>query len=112
MSHGVAEMCMRVTERRGGRGVGGGGGILAHIECRSSSVGRCVNLKQNEAQNACAESANKGVNYHSKYVTEVRQRPESPTVTLNWHACKYKAHTRHQRNSLKKVNMPLGGILS
>ena len=28
-----------------------------------------------------------------KYVTQVQQqRPESPTVTLTWHACKYKVH--------------------
>ena len=27
------------------------------------------------------------------YVTQVQQqRPESPTVTLTWHACKYKVH--------------------
>ena len=34
------------------------------------------------------ESSNKGVNQHSKYVTEVQQqRAESPTITLNWLAC-------------------------
>ena len=38
-------------------------------------------------------STNKGVNYHSKYVTqEQQQRPQSPMVTLTWHACKYKVH--------------------
>ena len=26
-----------------------------------------------------------------------QQRPESPTVTLTWHACKYKVHKHHQR---------------
>jgi len=36
------------------------------------------NLKQNEAQSARAESAHKGVNWRSKYVTQVQQqRPES-----------------------------------
>ena len=55
-----------------------------------------VNLKQNEAQSARAESTNKGVNLLSKYVTPVQQqRPESPTVTLSWHACKYKVHKLH-----------------
>ena len=44
------------------------------------------------------ESTNKGVNLRSKYVTYVQQqRPESPTVTLTWHACKYKVHTFQQR---------------
>ena len=27
-----------------------------------------------------------------------QQRPESPTVTLTWHACKYKVHVESQRN--------------
>ena len=39
----------------------------------------------------------KGVNQHSKYITwGQQQRPESPTVTLTWHACKYKVHKLHQ----------------
>ena len=51
------------------------------------------NLKQNEAQSAHAESTHKGVNQPSKYATPVQQqRPELPTVTLTWHACKYKVH--------------------
>ena len=38
-----------------------------------------------------SESTHKGVNQRSKYVTQVQQqRPESPTVTLTWHARKYK----------------------
>ena len=46
------------------------------------------NLKQNEAHSARAESAHKGVNQRWKYVTQVqKRRPESPTVTLTWHAC-------------------------
>ena len=41
---------------------------------------------------------NKGVNQHSKYVTQAQQqRPQPPTVTLTWHACKYKVHKLHQR---------------
>ena len=44
------------------------------------------------------ESTHKGVNLRSKYVTQgQQQRPESPTVTLTWHACKYKVHTFQQR---------------
>ena len=56
-----------------------------------------MNLKQDEAQSARAESTDKGVNQRSKYVTQAQQqRPESPTVTLTWHACKYKVHKLHQ----------------
>ena len=52
-----------------------------------------TNLKQNEAQSARAESTNTGVNQRSKILTQVqKQRPESPAVTLDWHACKYKVH--------------------
>ena len=29
--------------------------------------------------------------------TNKQQRPESPTVTLTWHACRYKVHKLHQR---------------
>ena len=44
------------------------------------------------------KSTLKGVNRRSKYVTQVqRQKPESPTVTLTWHECKYKVHQLHQR---------------
>ena len=31
-----------------------------------------------------------------------QQRPESPTITLIWHAGKYKVHQPHQRDILKK----------
>ena len=55
-------------------------------------------LKQNEALSARAESTQKGVNLHPKDVTQTQQqRPESPTVTLTWHASKYKVHKLHQR---------------
>ena len=48
------------------------------------------------------ESTHKGVNQCSKDVTQVQQqRPESPTVTLTWHACKHKGHKLHQRYILK-----------
>ena len=56
-----------------------------------------MNLKQNEAQSARAESTHKGVNQRSKDVTQTQQqRPESPMVTVTWHACKYKVHKLHQ----------------
>ena len=55
-----------------------------------------TNLKQTKAQTARAESTHKGVNQRSKYVTQVRQqRPESPTVTLTRHSCKYKVQNLH-----------------
>ena len=44
----------------------------------------------------------KGVNQRSKDVREAQQqRPESPTVTLTWHACKYKVHKLAHRYILK-----------
>ena len=47
-------------------------------------------------------STHEGVHYRSKHVTQVQQqRPKSPTVTLTWHACKYKVHKLHQRYILK-----------
>ena len=53
-----------------------------------------ANLKQNEAKSARAWSTHKGVNWRSKYVTQVQQqRPESPTLSLTWRACKYRVHT-------------------
>ena len=40
-----------------------------------------------------------------------QQRPESCTVTLTWHACKYKVHELHQRyilfSSFKKGCPPV-----
>ena len=52
------------------------------------------NLKQNKAQSTCAESTHKGVNWRSEDVTQhnFQQRQELPTVTLTWHASKYKVH--------------------
>ena len=70
-----------------------------------------TNLKQNEAQSARTESTNKGVNQRSKCVTRVQQqRPESPTITLTWHAWKYKVHKLHQRYTLRMYrNYTLAG---
>ena len=45
----------------------------------------------------CKEATQKGVNQRSKDVTQAQQqRPESPTLTLNWHARQYKSHKLHQ----------------
>ena len=52
------------------------------------------NLKQNEAQSACAESTNKGL----KDITQTQQqRSNLPTAVLTWHANTYKGHKLHQR---------------
>ena len=51
----------------------------------------------------------KGVNWHSKYITQVQQqRPKSPTVILTRHACKYKVHKLHQRYIPPKTMAPSG----
>ena len=49
------------------------------------------NLKQNEAQSACAESTHKGANQRLKHTTQGQQRRESPTA-VTWIACKCKVH--------------------
>ena len=56
--------------------------------------------------NYCHKPTRKGVNQRSKYVIQ-RQRPESPTVTLTWHACKYKVHKLHQGNILSALGLLL-----
>ena len=49
-----------------------------------------------------AQSTHKAVNKRSKDNTQIQQqRPESPTITLTWHACKYKVRKLHQRYILK-----------
>ena len=43
-------------------------------------------------------------NQRSKYVTQVqKQRPELPTVTLTWHAGKYKELKLHQGYILESI---------
>ena len=50
----------------------------------------------NNLSDQSLEPTHKGGNWHSKYVTQVQQqRPESPTVTLTWQACKHKVHKLH-----------------
>ena len=58
--------------------------FLAHDRKKGGKWNR-YSLKQNEAQSACAESTNKGVNSLSDDVTLTQQRPTSPTVTPTWH---------------------------
>ena len=57
--------------------------------------------------NCRQKSTHKGLNQRSTDVTQVQQqRPESPTVTLTWHACKYKVHKLHKRyifSNIKEV---------
>ena len=64
-------------------------------------------------------NGHKGVNQHSKYVTQTQQRPESPTVTVTWHECKYRVHnsTRstpspppHTTQKRERKKMPPRGI--
>ena len=44
------------------------------------------------------DDGSSGVNRRSKYVTQIQQqRPSSTTMTLTWHACKYRVHKLHQR---------------
>ena len=44
-------------------------------------------------------------------MTQVQQqRPESPTVTLTWHACQYKVHKLHERYVRPQKRMPPSGI--
>ena len=61
---------------------------------------KCHILKQNEPESVRAETTHKGVNQGWTNVTRTQQRPESPTVTLTWHASKYKAYKLHQRYTL------------
>ena len=63
-------------------------------ECQSLSVHPSV------AVSVCPSewSTSKGVNWRLKYATQAQQqRSELPTVTLTWHACKYKVYKLHQR---------------
>ena len=79
-------VCQTVSYRSGS--AGGGGRCPQHAgACHWTRNGQCslfscpcMNLKQNEAQRARAESTHKGVNQRSRYVTQQQQRPESPTV--------------------------------
>ena len=104
---------------RGGGGGGGEGGsflfcfvrlllLLFYEHSELDSVLFCLSLRlfaclYPKLHSARTESTHKGVNSRPKYATQVQQqRPESPTVTLTWHACKYKVHKLNQRYILKE----------
>ena len=80
---------------------------LGHMQCLVCfcdlplDLGPVLETHPNRKSHTIIESTHKGVNHRSKYVTRVQQqRPESPTVTLTWHACKYKVHKLPQRHIL------------
>ena len=56
----------------------------------SAKNARCTQSIQISRFSFLTESTNKGVNYRSKDVTQAQQRPDSLTVAIAWHACKYK----------------------
>ena len=62
---------------------------------------RCRN--EQNVTTGSTEPTHKEVNQRSKYATQVQQRPESPTVTLTWHVCKYKVHKLHQRYNARST---------
>ena len=77
--------------------------VSFHTPSDSHSV-QLSGESHNDKNKWVEKSTHKGVNQRSKYETQVRQqRPESPTVTLTWHACKYKVRKLHQRYILKWV---------
>ena len=52
-------------------------------------------MKEMEAESTLAESTREP--FSSIYVRQVQQRrPESPTVTLAWHACQYVSITMYE----------------
>ena len=52
------------------------------------------------------KSTNKGVNQRSKHAPQTQQqRPGSPTVTLAWHASKYKVHKLHRKCILGRTSV-------
>ena len=57
-----------------------------------------LNLEQKKANGSHAESAHRGVNWHSKYISQGhQQRPSCLQLTLTWHACQYKVHKHHSQ---------------
>ena len=57
-------------------------------------------------QRYIVKSTHKGVNQHSKYVTQGQQKPESPTLTLTWNTCKYNVCKLPQRYVLNLEDVP------
>ena len=79
------------------------GTVLVVSEPQEKDHRRTVsNPKQNEAQGVRAESTHKGTLLALERQTQ-QQRPESPTLTLTWHVCKYKVHKLHQRYILAQT---------
>ena len=71
--------------------------ILVDRPCELNSL-PCRSWDYLSSKGLSQESTHKGVNQRSKYVTQAQQeRPQSPTVTLTWHACQYKVHKLYQR---------------
>ena len=59
--------------------------------------GTCIVLLLSTFNNTVSQNQHT-VELFSEYATQVQQqRSKSPTVTLTWHACKYKVHKLHQR---------------
>ena len=89
-------------KREGKKGGGGGGGGLQSLkvgiyQLQSNEAHCSHSLEHNDPRSANAQSAHKGVNQRPKAVTQTQQqRPESPTVTLTWHASKFKVPKLHQ----------------
>ena len=54
--------------------------------------------EMNECLPSCrAESTHKGVKQRRMTSHKHNNKSESPTITLTWHACKYKVHKLHER---------------
>ena len=66
--------------------------VLLYSMCRSVSVFECVNVIR-------SFTYVKDLSLSHKY----NNRPDSPSVTLTWHACKCKIHKLHQRYSLMYI---------
>ena len=63
---------------------------VSHVIYRTGVCGRLAHVLA--CNSSFLEPRRKKVNECSKDVRQAQQRPESPTVTLTWHACKYKVH--------------------
>ena len=56
-------------------------------------VASCWEVEEWKKKTSSTKSTHKGVDLHSENIAQTQQRPESPTVTLAWHASKQKAHS-------------------
>ena len=86
-NRGAESVAFRVNEK--------GSGSVMFI---STNTVLDISIRSVMSSFSFSESTHKGGNKRSKYVTQTQQRrPESPPVTLTWHACKYKVHKLHQK---------------